>query len=87
MAARGIEDGIVIESPGKKMKLLGMQGFKKKKMVPKKRESNSKVYIPPHMRKKRKFRIDEQFFIDFINNDLEELEHMFDEEKLRDIAK
>jgi hypothetical protein len=38
------------------------------------------------MRKKRKFRIDEQFFIDFINNDLEELEQMFDEKELKDIA-
>lgn len=38
------------------------------------------------MRRKRRFKIDEQFFIDFINNDLEVLEQMFSEEQLLDIA-
>lgn len=38
------------------------------------------------MRRKRRFQIDEQFFIDFINKDLEELEHLFTEDQLLDIA-
>ncbi len=74
-------DGIFIESPGKKMRMQGMQGFKKKG-VPNKKNSKKKVEIPAHMRKKRMYKIDEQFFLDFINKDLEELEKLFTKDEL-----
>lgn len=34
------------------------------------------------MRKKRMYKIDEQFFLDFINKDLEELEKLFTKDEL-----
>lgn len=52
-----------------------MKYLKKKK----RKGSNSKLSGNKHS-KNRKIKLDEQFFIDFINNDLEILEQVFSED-------